>query len=117
MATIIIKEITSSALSEKSGLLLRNAIEDILKGINTNDNIVLDFSDIRLFGSSFFNSSIGFLIKKYGENFIIQKIKLENLSDLGRKTYERSYSNAVKQSQEELENIIGQITQKNIEES
>lgn len=117
MATIIVKEITNSALSEKSGLLLRNAIEDILKRLDDNDNIVLDFSDIRLFGSSFFNSSIGFLIKKYGEAFVIQKIKFDNLSDLGKKTYDRSYDNAIKQSQDELENTIGQITRKNIEES
>lgn len=117
METIIIKEITHSALSETSGLLLRNKLEAIISKLNDNDILILDFTDIRLFGSSFFNSSIGFLVKKYGKEFVTQRIKLSNISDLGQKTYDRCYDNAVKQSEKDFETIIGEITQKNIEES
>ena len=113
----MIKNITQSALSETSGLLLREQIEKELTEIADDEVVVLDFTDIQLFSSSFFNVTIGYLIKNYGKEFVDKRIEIKNISDLGQRTYERSYNNAVKQSENVAESVIGEITQKSIEES
>lgn len=92
MKTILIKDYISSAFSQQNALKIRRLVETLLK---TEDKIILDFSDISKFTTLFFNFSTGYFISLLGPNIYNKKISLENLSDLGKSTYESSYDNAV----------------------
>ena len=89
---IVIKDFAKNALSEKAGTMLR---EKILQAYTTNqsENIVLDFNEINLFATMFFNASIGYLIKE-NKDEILEKIKVQNISTLGEKTKSHSIANA-----------------------
>lgn len=103
MARIFVKEIATSALSEAAGTKLRNVILDIFNE-NADEEIVLDFSNITLFATMFFNSSIGFLIAKGYK--VVDNITIENISRLGLDTLEHSKQNAIKLTQHPEISII-----------
>ena len=90
--TIRIKDFTDNALSENSGTVLRSKIIE-LQSKNVEE-IKLDFSGITLFTTMFFNASIGFFIIN-GKKDLIDKIELLNITQLGKRTYQHSYDNAV----------------------
>lgn len=107
-----------NGLTETNGLLLRKAINDKLENIEEDDVIVLNFEDIDLFATPFFNSSIGYFVTFLGKEKFDKTFKLDNISDLGMNTYQLSYDNAVERyNKEKDEEKIGKITKNNIEES
>ena len=72
---IVIKDFAKNALSEKAGTMLR---EKILQAYTTNqsENIVLDFNEINLFATMFFNASIGYLIQENKDEILEKKLFL-----------------------------------------
>lgn len=117
MNTIRICEFVDNGLSEKNGLIIR---EKILEYLNKYDDVILDFSNITLFATPFFNSFIGYFVLQINPEKTKEKIKIINISNLGMDTYNHSYENAVyilnkKLKEKEIEEI-GKITSNNINE-
>lgn len=112
---IIISELITNGLTENNGLILRKEVEKIL---DECDSIILDFKDITLFATPFFNSSIGYFVLNLGPEKFDKIFKIEQISELGKNTYNHSYENAV-QIYNKNTNVdtIGRITKNNIENS
>lgn len=107
-----------NGLTESNGLILRKLISAKLQEIKDDDCIVLNFENIDLFATPFFNSSIGYFVDFLGKEKFDAIIKLDKISELGMDTYQHSYNNAVdKYNKTKDETKIGEITKSNIEES
>lgn len=92
MNTIQINKLVDNGLSEKNGLIIR---EKILEYLKDYDKVILDFSNITLFATPFFNSFIGYFVLQINPEETKQKIKIINISELGKDTYKHSFENAV----------------------
>lgn len=115
---IIVSELFTNGLTENNGLILRNKIKELLKDISEEDTIIIDFSNITLFATPFFNSSIGYFILNLGPEKVFNLIKLENISELGLSTYTHSVDNASEIYKKKMDpSAVGDITKNNIENS
>ena len=115
---IIISELIQNGLTENNGLILREKIEILLRELLEEDIIILNFKNISLFATPFFNSSIGYLVLNLGPEKFNRIFKLEEISELGQSTYQHSYENAVEMYNKKANiNIVGEITRNNIENS
>ena len=109
MSIIRVHEIINSAFSQEKAIILR---ERIAKIITYEQEIVLDFEGITKFTTLFFNFSTGYFVSILGPKEYDKKIKLVNLTELGKSVYESSYLNAVtkyapcQDIQDEITNII-----------
>lgn len=110
MNTINVYEITEEkAITLESGIKLRDMVIQILK---TQDSFVtLDFANVKQFTTMFFNASIGYLVSYLGPEQVIKQVRIKNLSNLGEKSYMRSYNNAKNKyyNNQELINKIDEI--------
>lgn len=115
MAKIIkIKSFAEMAMTEDDGMHLRKEIAD---GLADSDSVILDFSDIDLFATPFFNASIGYFVMKLTPDTYNKQICVENLSDLGKETYGHSYQNAISIYENKIDlDRVGKITCQTIEE-
>lgn len=115
--TIIIKDFTTTALSEEAGYKLREKINEILS-TGRNDIIELDFEGISLFSTAFFNASVGYFVLQMGPEKCKRLFKLINISDLGQDTYNHSLENAeIVFSRNFSIDSMGLVTKRNIEEA
>lgn len=89
---IMIKNFSDTALSMATGEKIRNEISSAFENY---DKVILDFTDISLFATPFFNACIGHFITKLSPKVFNQKISCINLSELGQETYKYSYDNAI----------------------
>lgn len=93
MITINVNEIAIYAMFEQDGTKLREAIIEALK----KDEVVqLDFKGVDYFTTMFFNASIGWLVLEEGPLYVENKVKVINLSELGKMTWQHSFENAKK---------------------
>lgn len=90
MGTIRLTDFTSEAASMGKGKELKIFLEELIK---KNEDIVVDFNGLARFASPFFNNSFSALALQYGFEEI-EKIKLINISQIGRDTFESSLDNA-----------------------
>lgn len=90
--SIMVSEIIKTALSADDGKKIREIIN---KELEVEDVVTLDFSNITLFATMFFNAFIGYFIMNSKKEIVDKRINIINISELGKKTYEHSYSNAV----------------------
>jgi hypothetical protein len=94
-------------LSGKEGKKLRKIIEDNLMN---NESIILDFSNINVFASPFFNLSLGYFVNKFGPDEYYKKIKVTNLSPVGQNTYNQVIENSIEyynsENKEQFNEII-----------
>ncbi|HIF9339231.1 TPA: STAS-like domain-containing protein [Photobacterium damselae] len=94
MKSILVKEIVgSNAISMNSGNKLK---ELILDSWDSNEKIDLNFMDVDVFASPFFNASIGVLLKDKKIEELQSKLVFNNISDHGRKLLNLVISNALK---------------------
>jgi len=68
---------SSAAVSSQDGELL---FERILKGMENDVRVILDFNNIELITSTFLNAAIGQLYSKYDSPFLRDHLKVENLA-------------------------------------
>ena len=114
---INVSELIENGLTESNGFLLREKIAELLKEIEEG-TIILNFRDITLFATPFFNASIGFFVLKLGPDKFDKIFKLEEITDLGLSTYQHSYDNAVEIYNKNMNiDLVGEITKHNIENS
>ena len=110
MNIINIYKITGEkAITLEAGKKLR---DEILKLLETQEScVILDFKDVKQFTTMFFNASIAYLVSYLGPDRVINQLVINNLSDLGKKSYQRSYDNAEKKyyNNQELIDKIEQI--------
>jgi len=82
---------STAAVSSEDGELL---FERILMGIVNNVKVILDFNNIELITSTFFNAAIGQLYSKYDSPFLRAHLKVENAAkedlELLKKVVERA---------------------------
>lgn len=86
--------------------------------ISGKENVEIDFLEVELFASPFFNASIGFLIKDITVTDLQQRLKIINLSDVGKQTLNHVIANAIKYyaaTKDKAEENM-QIIRKNAEE-
>ena len=81
-----------NAVSMQGGSILHEKIRSALKD---NESIELDFKDIEIFASPFFNASIGLFLKDMEISDLQSKIKLINISDLGKELLNQVIDNAL----------------------
>lgn len=114
MVNVKISDVSRYAMTEEDGIKLRNII---IEEIEKDNNVTLDFSNITLFATPFFNSSIGFMYLKLNEEYD-KRIFVTNLTTLGETTYQHSIDNAKKSLYgKQSEDDIGEITKKTIEQN
>lgn len=78
---IYVKDLINSnfAVSDEKGTIL---YKKIISEMNKNEEIELDFKDIKTTISTFFNTSYGLLFKDYSVEEIKSKIKFLNIKDI-----------------------------------
>ena len=70
------------AISMSKGNELYKQILQLIQ--NSEDGkIILDFHNVEIFASPFFNASIGYLLKDYDITFLQNKLHFENLNPVG----------------------------------
>jgi hypothetical protein len=67
---------------------------EIQRQINSSDIIEIDFSDIKIFTTLFFNNALTKYVVELGPKKYHDKFNLINLSELGQVTYQYSLDNA-----------------------
>jgi hypothetical protein len=91
---IIAKNILGkNAISMQSG---QNLYEKISIPLISGEEVEIDFQDVELFASPFFNASIGYLIKDIKVTDLQQRLKITNLSAVGRQLLNHVIANAIK---------------------
>ncbi|MEL4474165.1 STAS-like domain-containing protein [Shewanella algae] len=94
MKSILVKEIVGyNAISMNSGNKLK---ELILESWNGNERIELNFIEVEVFASPFFNASIGVLLKDKKIEDLQGKLVFSNISEHGKKLLNLVISNAIK---------------------
>lgn len=91
---MLIKEIINSenATTMERGYLL---YKEIMKKIEKDEAIELDFQGLKLITSQFFNASISLLLKDYKIEVMQNKLKMINLPDYARNLLNISIGNAI----------------------
>lgn len=114
-AEIRISDITTMAMSESFGLKLRQRILDELEKADT---VILNFENITLFATPFFNASVGYLYMHLTPDVYRQRIITKNMNPLGDETYRHSIENAeFIYSQKSDVNHMGKIVEDTIKNS
>ncbi|WP_062810951.1 STAS-like domain-containing protein [Alcanivorax sp. NBRC 102028] len=67
----------------------------LIKEFPKQEKIILDFRDVEVFASPYFNASIGLLFKDYELNDILSKIAINNLSPIGKQLLNHVIANAL----------------------
>ena len=113
MKNILVKEIAPFALAEDDGNLLRN---EIVAALERNENVCVDFDEISLFATPFFNVSIGAIIVQYGIEKFDSCVEVVNLDDLGKETFQHSKENAILFIEKKIsKEVVEEVVLKNIE--
>ena len=63
--------------------------------VKNGERIIVDFKDITIFTTLFFNNVFAKYILQIGPDAYKQMFELKNLSELGETTYQHSFENAV----------------------
>jgi len=96
MNTVYVSEVLESqkAISTESGELILSLV---LTALSSNENVIVDFSNIRQYTTMFFNAFVANLIINHiTQEEFEKRVTLTGLSALGNATYEKSYNNALK---------------------
>lgn len=88
---IMVKDVSPRCLSDDAAKKLNVLIEE---NIDSEDGIVLDFSEINMFASVYFNNSMAKLLSSHDAAFIKSRISIVNLNEAGSKAFKRSMDNA-----------------------
>lgn len=85
-------EYIKTAFSANDAENLARAISPVFEA---GENVTVDFSEITIFTTLFFNNVFAKYLIEIGPQEYNRKFELVNLSELGETTYQHSYENAV----------------------
>lgn len=107
----VVDYIGRSALSMAKGNQL---YELIIPKIEGGESITLDFENVEMFASLFFNTSIGRLLKDFKPEELQEQVKFINLTPVGRNLLRRSIRNSAEyfsnsSVREAVDNIVPNI--------
>jgi hypothetical protein len=107
MRLVISETIGARCIVAEDGQRLHDAVVGHLRD---NEDVFLDFSEVRQFASPFFNFSIGQLLNDVSEVNLRKFLHLEGLNETGRIVVERVIANASKyQNNEDYRKIVDDI--------
>lgn len=86
-----VSEISVRCLTEEAGVKLLQILKPCL---DRKEIVTLDFRDITMFASLFFNNSLAPLLKDFDPQFLEEHLKMANLNEAGKKSLTRSMENA-----------------------
>lgn len=93
MEKIKVFELTGrNAISMQNGEKLYNALH---KKLMDGQEVEINFDQVNLFASPFFNASIGLLLKDIEVENLIKQLSVTNLSEVGRDLLNHVISNAI----------------------
>jgi hypothetical protein len=98
-----------TAVSREGGLKLKDAIEGALVA---NKRICLDFAQIQVYASPFFNTSVAPYLGKMTFQELKERVSFENLSPVGKSLLNQVIHNAIdfyskgSEEQDELEDKV-----------
>ena len=104
-----------SGFTQEDAEKIADVLKEELSRLNEGDIIEFDFSNVKFFTTLFFNIAFTGLLKEMPFEEYNAKIKLENLSEVGRRAYEHSLDNAKRfammssDERETREKIIAEI--------
>jgi len=107
---IKVKELMEMAFSYEDGMKLRETINELLK---TENSVTVDFQDIYVFTTMFFNACSGHFVFTNSLDWYNDKIKVINLCMMGQETHKHSIENAQRRRSEK----DSEITKKTISEN
>ena len=71
-----------------------NLLKEIQPLVDAGEKIVLDFSEIKLFTTLFFNNALAKYVLEMGPEAYSHRFEVKNLSEVGETTYLHSMENA-----------------------
>lgn len=93
MNTIKVYDLTGrNAISMQKG---DKVYQILIQNIQNNENTLLDFQDVSLFASPFFNAAIGHLLKDITLDQLLTYIRPINLNETGKELLNLVISNAL----------------------
>jgi hypothetical protein len=91
MKVDVFKEIGENCITLEDG----NKIYDMIHPeLSTGNNVELDFENVKIFASPFFNSAIGRLLKNLKSEDLNRLLKITNLTPTGMTVLKRVIENA-----------------------
>lgn len=113
---ILIKEYNGTrCILKEDGQRLHDKISSLLKH---GEDIYLDFSNVKMFASPFFNYSIGQLFNTFTLEEIRSHLHIENLEPVGHSIIERVIENANKfKTNVDFKKIVDEILEQQAKES
>jgi hypothetical protein len=94
MNTIKVYDLTGrNAISMQKG---DKIYQILIQNIQNNQNTILDFQDVSLFASPFFNAAIGHLLKDITIDELLNYIQPVNLNETGKELLNLVISNALR---------------------
>lgn len=106
MKTIFVNQITPKADSDEAGKKLK---EEIMKHIDEPEGITLDFKDVFVYTTRYFNNSIGQLMLEKSPDYVNETVQIININALGRIAMDHSIETATdsyaKQKSEGKDNV------------
>lgn len=76
MKEIMVKDILGDNVNPEDAIILREMLDDCLE-----NDVVLDFIDVRKISGAFFATLLTELICKKGRNYISERLKVKNLTN------------------------------------
>ena len=89
---IIASDYIKTGFSANDAECLDSVIEPILK---KNEKVQIDFSDIKIFTTLFFNLALTKYVVQLGPKEYDKIFEILNLSEIGQNTYQHSFDNAI----------------------
>jgi len=88
---IQVNQYIKTGFSADDAKTLLQAIQPIVDG---GEKVVLDFSEIKIFTTLFFNNALAKFVVELGPDEFNKKFEVKNLSEIGQTTYQHSMDNA-----------------------
>lgn len=107
MSKIFVNSLITKAFSNEQAEILRDEIRRLLA--TGTKKIEIDFADITVYTTLFFNFSTGVFIKELGKEQYDRMFEVVNLNELGESTYNHSYNNCIRDEIKGNEDINAKI--------
>lgn len=92
MIVSVFELVGENAVSMDSGRAVYDRIHDPIK---RGESVTLDFEGVEIFATPFFNASIGLLLGDVELPQLLERLKIQNISEVGRQLLNHVIANAL----------------------